>query len=124
MRHGAQHPDLPAHEPHLFLGVGDVRGLPLLGGRAHQPQHEARRQGSQPQQAAEHLRGAADGGDAAENSGYNVQLLEFIDMEHTPKNILIRAVKARNAAKNGTNISEAEELISALKISPTIKKLL
>lgn len=59
-----------------------------------------------------------------ENSGYNVQLLEFIDMEHTPKNILIRAVKARNAAKNGTNISEAEELISALKISPMIKKLL
>ena len=28
-----------------------------------------------------------------ESKGYETQLLEFIDMEHTPKNILIRAVK-------------------------------
>ena len=28
-----------------------------------------------------------------EEQGYDTQLLEFIDMEHTPKNILIRAVK-------------------------------
>lgn len=31
-----------------------------------------------------------------EQLGYDVQLLEFIDMEHTPKNILIRAVKDKN----------------------------
>lgn len=29
--------------------------------------------------------------------GYQVQLLEFIDMEHTPKNILIRAIKTGKA---------------------------
>lgn len=29
-----------------------------------------------------------------EEAGYRVQLLEFIDMEHTPKNILIRAVRS------------------------------
>jgi hypothetical protein len=29
-----------------------------------------------------------------EAKGYKVQLMEFISMEHTPKNILIRAVKA------------------------------
>lgn len=28
--------------------------------------------------------------------GYQVQLLEFIDMEHTPKNILIRAIRIEN----------------------------
>ena len=28
-----------------------------------------------------------------ESKGYNTQILEFIDMEHTPKNLLIRAVK-------------------------------
>ena len=28
-----------------------------------------------------------------EAMGYRVQILEFIDMEHTPKNLLIRAVK-------------------------------
>ncbi len=36
------------------------------------------------------------GGNILEIQGYDVQLLEFIDMEHTPKNILIRAVKTRN----------------------------
>ena len=28
-----------------------------------------------------------------EGEGYDAQILEFIDMEHTPKNILIRAIK-------------------------------
>lgn len=32
--------------------------------------------------------------------GYSTQLLEFIDMEHTPKNILIRAIKTDNPNKD------------------------
>ena len=35
-------------------------------------------------------------GEWLEQQGYKVQMLEFIDMEHTPKNILIRAVKKGN----------------------------
>lgn len=34
-----------------------------------------------------------------ETKGYKVQLMEFISMEHTPKNILIRAVKANKNTK-------------------------
>ena len=34
-------------------------------------------------------------GQLLEMQGYKTQLLEFIDMEHTPKNILIRGVKSR-----------------------------
>lgn len=61
-------------------------------------------------------------GEFLESAGYSVQLLEFIDMEHTPKNILIRAVKKTKSGKN--EISAAEKLIAALKISPTLKNLL
>ena len=35
-----------------------------------------------------------------EEQGYEVQILEFIDMEHTPKNILIRAVKGSRKGKS------------------------
>lgn len=42
-------------------------------------------------------------GEWLENHNYKVQMLEFIDIEHTPKNILIRAVR-----KNTKNQNEAE----------------
>lgn len=38
-------------------------------------------------------------GNILEIMGYQVQLLEFIDMEHTPKNILIRAIKSDSVDK-------------------------
>lgn len=53
-----------------------------------------------------------------------MQVLEFIDMEHTPKNILIRAVKTENAERR----RRAEESIKACEeffhISPAIGRLL
>ncbi len=59
-----------------------------------------------------------------ERAGYYVQVLEFIDMEHTPKNILIRAVKMSSAEGK----KRAEESIKACEeffhISPTIGRLL
>lgn len=46
-----------------------------------------------------------------EAAGYAVDVLEFIDMEHTPKNILIRAIKRKRACARHT----AESRISAMR---------
>ncbi|MEY8336951.1 SAM-dependent methyltransferase [Lachnospiraceae bacterium 62-35] len=56
-----------------------------------------------------------------ESQGYRTQILEFIDMEHTPKNILIRAVKQ---GRRKDNQKELEELLMFLHGDPTLKKLL
>lgn len=52
-----------------------------------------------------------------EQMGYKVQMLEFIDMEHTPKNILIRAVK-----KSGEQEKPAPRILQTLGIKPEIFK--
>ncbi len=56
-------------------------------------------------------------GEWLEQQNYKVQMLEFIDMEHTPKNILIRAVK-KSTGKDATNKLPA--LSAALKVMPEI----
>ena len=57
--------------------------------------------------------------------GYRTQLLEFIDFEHTPKNILIRAVKRKTSEENRKMyLSEAEKLIEEFSFEPTFYKLL
>lgn len=60
-----------------------------------------------------------------ENMGYETQVLEFIDMEHTPKNILIRAVKKSGMQKKGSRkYTSVDEMCNFLNISPTLQKLL
>ena len=57
-----------------------------------------------------------------EQQGYETQILEFIDMEHTPKNLLIRAVKKGSMRpKHSTDIRTVEEM---LHVMPTLDKLL
>lgn len=53
--------------------------------------------------------------------GYETQILEFIDMEHTPKNILLRAVKTGKQKANGEALRRCEELFH---VEPTLKRLL
>ncbi len=57
--------------------------------------------------------------------GYNTQLLEFVDMSHTPKNILIRGVKSQIPQKiREKYLDEAETLISEFGFDPTLYKLI
>ena len=54
--------------------------------------------------------------------GYDTQILEFIDMEHTPKNLLIRAVYT---GKDSANAAEAlKNMEEALHLNLTLNKLL
>lgn len=64
--------------------------------------------------------------DILEEQGYETQVLEFIDMEHTPKNILLRAVKRKSASENDTLKSErvSERLAQTLHVHTTLQKLL
>lgn len=57
-----------------------------------------------------------------EQNGYETQVLEFIDMEHTPKNLLIRGVKKDKVVK--ADYTKYEECCKALQVSPTLGKLL
>ena len=55
-----------------------------------------------------------------ESMGYSVQIMEFIDMEHTAKNVLIRAIK-KDSKKPFNHI---QELCQQFDICPTLLKLL
>src|SRR5204863_1300192 len=48
--------------------------------------------------------------------GYSTQVVEFIDMEHTPKNVLIRAVRRRSPSDDHheKRVAEYRRLLTAL----------
>lgn len=57
-----------------------------------------------------------------EQAGYKTQILEFIDMEHTPKNIMIRAVKQGKPEKGGDR--ELQRMLKELQAEPALYRLL
>ena len=63
-----------------------------------------------------------------EEQGYRTQILEFIDMEHTPKNLLIRAVKKAGTGKMPVNAKKAEagyeKLLNSFGAELTLHRLL
>jgi SAM-dependent methyltransferase len=62
-----------------------------------------------------------------EAQGYQVQVLEFIQMEHTPKNLLIRGIK-KDGMQYGRRVAEYEKQLETVmelfQVSPTLKGLL
>ncbi|MBQ9155823.1 MAG: SAM-dependent methyltransferase [Eubacterium sp.] len=67
---------------------------------------------------------ATDGvrADLLASLGYDTQVLEFIDMEHTPKNLLIRAVKGKKPS--GRKEQEDRDFCRQFGFEPTLMKLL
>ena len=60
-----------------------------------------------------------------ECAGYKTQLLEFIDISHSPKNILIRASKANiSKEKKEKSLKEVDNLINTFNFNPTLYNLL
>ena len=64
-------------------------------------------------------------GSLLEALGYKVQLLEFIDISHSPKNILIRASKGKvSKEKKVKSVEEVKAIMNEFNIEPTLYKLL
>lgn len=60
-----------------------------------------------------------------ESVGYKTQLLEFIDIAHSPKNILVRASKTNiPMAKKEQALKEVKELMDTFNFKPTLYNLL
>lgn len=62
-------------------------------------------------------------GQLLEASGYKVTIMEFIDMQHTPKNILIRAIRT-DEGFNAEAYAVYKETAKALHLDLTLNKLL
>ena len=65
-------------------------------------------------------------GNLLEAAGYQTQILEFIYIEHTPKNILLRAVRKQKPSeeKLQKNLEEIAPTLKLLCAEPTLYKLL
>ncbi|MBQ5702403.1 MAG: SAM-dependent methyltransferase, partial [Peptococcaceae bacterium] len=65
-------------------------------------------------------------GNLLEYSGYKTQLLEFIDFAHTPKNILIRAIRRQNTPEKHkkAKLDEVHRIMDEFQFAPTLYKLI
>lgn len=58
-----------------------------------------------------------------ESCGYKTQMLEFVAFDHTPKNIMIRAIKTGRTNKE-KSLSEVEAIMREFQLKPSLYNLL
>ncbi len=64
-------------------------------------------------------------GSLLEACGYKTQLLEFVDLSHSPKNILIRAVRSNLPKKKRlASLEEVRKAMAEFSVDPTLYRLL
>ena len=57
--------------------------------------------------------------------GYRSQVIEFVDLEHTARNLLIRAVRNRGSKPSEALRAEADKMVAELGIAePTLARLI
>lgn len=61
---------------------------------------------------------------ALEMVGYRVDVIEFIDSEHTPKNVMLRAERAPSATRARRAAAEYRDLRDRFGVAPAIERLL
>jgi hypothetical protein len=60
-----------------------------------------------------------------ELAGYDVQVVEFVPLEHTPKNVLLRATKTERPSHDRRRLAaEYREFAESLGIEPTLERIL
>jgi hypothetical protein len=55
--------------------------------------------------------------------GYRVEAIEFIGGEHTPRNLMIRAVKT-GANPDASEVAKYEEMLALWKVKPALATLI
>jgi hypothetical protein len=56
--------------------------------------------------------------------GYRVDVVEFVESEHTPRNTLLRAVRTGGKVKGGSARKEYDDLVAAWAVRPRLAELL
>ena len=56
--------------------------------------------------------------------GYRVDVVEFVESEHTPRNTLVRAVRTGSPVKGGSARKEYDDLVTSWSVTPRLAQLI